>query len=160
MKPSDFQAGRPVFDPMAFFSGRTSSSGVQENRAGVPVKRVTTQTIGRREGDFLLMEQELQVGEGKPQHRSWKMRRIDAHRYEATANDIIGVVQGEAYGNVFHWSFTLATSPGNSLKNVRMSQWMYLQPDGRTMINHSTISRFGFVLAQVTEQFRHADGED
>jgi hypothetical protein len=35
-----------------------------------------------------------------------------------------------------------------------MSQWMYLQPDGKTMVNHSTIRKFGIVVAQVTEQFR------
>jgi hypothetical protein len=35
-----------------------------------------------------------------------------------------------------------------------MSQRMYLQPDGKTMVNHSTIRKFGIVVAQVTEQFR------
>ena len=156
MKPSDFHGARPLFDPVEFFSGRTSSSGVRETRRGVPVQRVTTHTVGRRKGDILLLEQELEFGDGKRQQRSWRIRRIDAHRFEATANDIVGVARGEAYGNVFHWSFILALSPGNPLMNVRMSQWMYLQPDGRTMINHSTIRKAGFVVAQVTEQFRRA----
>ncbi|MFS8069621.1 MAG: DUF3833 family protein [Byssovorax sp.] len=157
MKPSDFGDGRPLFDPVEFFTGRASSSGVRENRRGAPVQRVTTETIGRRQGDVLLLEQDLQVGNGRPQRRSWRLRRLDAHRFEATANDIIGVARGEAHGNVFHWSFTLATSPGNPLKNVRMSQWMYLQPDERTMVNHSTIRKLGFVVAQVTEQFRRVE---
>ena len=30
---------------------------------------------------------------------------------------------------------------------------MYLQPDGRSMINHTTIRKLGFLVAQVTEQF-------
>lgn len=102
MKPSDCDTGRPIFDPIAFFTGRTSSSGVQENRAGAPVKRVTTQTTGRQEGGVLILEQDLQVGEGEPSHRSWRVRRIDAHRYEGTANDIIGVARGQAHGNVVH----------------------------------------------------------
>jgi hypothetical protein len=67
---------------------------------------------------------------------------------------MVGTASGEAHGNVFHWSLTLALSPGNPLANVRMSQWMYLQPDGRTLLNHSTIRKFGVVVAQVTEQFR------
>jgi len=67
---------------------------------------------------------------------------------------MIGAARGEAYGNVFHWSFRLALSPGNPLGNVRMTQWMYLQPDGRTMVNHTTIRKLGIVVAQVTEQFR------
>jgi len=30
---------------------------------------------------------------------------------------------------------------------------MYLQPDGKTMLNHTTISKAGLVVSQVTEQF-------
>ncbi len=154
MKPKDFDAGRPLFDPTKFFTGQTTSFGVMESRRGVPKQVVRTETTGKWEGDTLRLEQDLWLGESKPQHRSWRIRKLDAHRYEGTANDILGTVHGEAYGNVFHWSFTLALSPGNPLANVRMTQWMYLQPDGRTMVNHSTITKFGIVVAQVTEQFR------
>ncbi len=154
MNVSQFKDLQPEFEPTRFFAGHTSSFGVMENRGGMPRQIVTTKTVGRWEGDTLRLEQDLFLGDGKPQHRSWRIRKLDAHRYEATANDIVGTVQGEAYGNAFHWSFTLALSPGNPLANVRMSQWMYLQPDGKTMVNHSTIRKFGIVVAQVTEQFR------
>lgn len=154
MTPADFASGRPLLDPVSFFTGRTTSSGVLETRSGNPKERVTTQTSGQMIGGVLVLEQELQFGEDRRQHRSWRIRKIDAHHYEATANDIVGTAHGEAYGNVFHWSFTLALSPGNPLANVRMSQWMYLQPDGRTLLNHTTIRKFGLVVAQVTEQFR------
>ncbi len=157
LKVSDFAEGRPLLDPAQFFTGKTSSTGVMENRGGAPMKRVTTQTTGRWEGDTLMLEQDLQM-DGKSQHRAWRIRKLDAHRYEATANDMVGRAVGEAYGNVFHWSFTLALSPGNPLANVQMSQWMYLQPDGRTLLNHSTIRKLGIVVAQVTEQFRRETG--
>ena len=121
------------------------------------MQTVTTKTFGKRAGEALVVEQSLSLGNSAPQHRSWKIRKVDSHHYEATANDIVGTALGEAYGNTFHWSFTLALAPGNPLKNITMSQWMYLQPDGKTMINHSTISKFGIVVTQVTEQFRRVD---
>jgi hypothetical protein len=154
MQISQFQSGRPLFEPTKFFTGRTTSSGVMESREGAPMRRVQTKTLGRWEGDTLHLEQALVFSDGKTQHRSWRIRKLDEHRYEATANDLVGIARGEAYGNAFHWSFTLALSPGNPLANVRMSQWMYLQLDGRTMINHSTIRKFGITVAQVTEEFR------
>ncbi|MDQ6913260.1 MAG: DUF3833 domain-containing protein [Verrucomicrobiota bacterium] len=153
MKVSDFQRGQPEFQPTKFFAGQTSSFGVMENPGGAPKQTVTTETKGRWDGDTLRLAQDLTVG-GSEQHRSWRIRKLDAHHYEATANDVVGTARGEAYGNIFHWTFTLALSPGNPLGNVRMSQWMYLQPDGKTMVNHSTITKFGIVVAQVTEQFR------
>ncbi|MDQ6809690.1 MAG: DUF3833 domain-containing protein [Verrucomicrobiota bacterium] len=115
---------------------------------------VRTETTGQWEGGTLRLEQDLFLGGSAPQHRSWRIHKRDLHHYEATANDIIGITKGEAYGNVFHWSFTLALSPGNPLANVALSQWMYLQPDGKTMVNHTTIRKFGVIVAQVTEQFR------
>ncbi len=154
MRVAEFQDGRPVLNPAEFFTGHASSSGVMENRGGAPVKRVTTTTTGHWEGATLHLEQDIVVGDAKPQHRSWRIRRLDAHHFAATANDMVGTASGEAYGNVFHWSFTLALSPGNPLANVQMSQWMYLQPGGRTLVNHSTIRKFGVVVAQVTEQFQ------
>ena len=153
LQVAEFAGGRPVLDPTQYFSGRTTSSGVIENRGGSPSKRVTTQTSGRWVDGVLFLEQELEIG-GKKQHRSWRIRKLDSHRFEATANDMVGTARGEAQGNVFHWSFTLALSPGNPLSRIQMSQWMYLQPDGRTLLNHTTIRKFGLVLAQVTEVFQ------
>lgn len=154
MQVIDFAGQQPHFDPTQFFSGRTESHGVMENRGGAPTRRVTTKTWGHWEDATLHLEQDLVFSDGQRQHRSWRIRKVDAHRYEATANDMVGTATGTAYGNVFHWTFILALSPGDPLGNVQMSQWMYLQPDGRTMVNHTTIRKFGFVVAQVTEQFR------
>ncbi len=154
MQVSEFKDERPEFRPTEFFAGRTRSVGVIENRGGAPREIVRTETHGEWEGDWLQIEQDLTFGKSAPQHRSWRVRQIDPHHYEATANDIVGTARGEAWGNAFHWSFTLALSPGNPLANLRMSQWMYLQPDGRTMLNHSTLRKFGIVVGQATEQFR------
>jgi len=144
----------PLLDPVAFFAGRTASSGVMENRVNGSKRRVTTETRGHRQGETLVLEQNLSFSDGTRQHRSWRIRKLDAHHYEATANDIVGTARGEASGNAFHWSFTLALSPGNPLANVRMTQSMYLQPDGSSLINHTTIRKLGIVVAQVNEQFR------
>jgi len=126
-----------------------------ENRRGSPIREVRTETSGIREAGsgILQIEQDLVIGE-KKSHRSWQVRQIGQHLFEATASDIIGSARGEAYGHAFHWKLTLELSPGNPLSRVQMSQWMYLQPDGETMVNHSTISKAGIVLVQVTEQFR------
>ena len=100
------------------------------------------------------MEQDLFMGSKPRQHRSWRMHRIDAQHFEASANDVLGVVRGETQGNMFAWSFTLVLKPGNPLFNIRMTQYLYLHPDGKTMINRDTASKFGVFVAGVTEEFR------
>ncbi|MEY3894885.1 MAG: hypothetical protein RLZZ214_404 [Verrucomicrobiota bacterium] len=156
MRPSDFAAGTPSFDPLRFFTGETTSNGVRENRRGQPVAQVFTATSGKMTGDILHLEQDLRFISGAKittSHRSWQLRKTGSHTYQGTANDIIGTATGEAHGNAFHWSFPLALSPGNPLTTIRMSQWMYLQPGGETMLNHTTISKAGIVVSQVTETF-------
>lgn len=154
MPLSAFADGKPAFDPLKFFCGHTHSWGVFENRRGEATERITTETWGRMVDGELHMEQDLYIGTKPRSHRSWRMRRLDAHHFEATANDVVGTARGVASGNAFFWTFTLALKPGNPLFNVRMTQHMYLQPDGRTMVNRDTIRKFGFVVAGVTEQFR------
>ncbi|MEO5713037.1 MAG: DUF3833 family protein [Luteolibacter sp.] len=156
MQPSDFASEKPDFNPIRFFSGETSSNGVRENRSGRPVEQVFTNTSGKMKGDTLHLEQDLRfVSPEKTttSHRTWQLRQTGPHRYEGTANDIIGTATGEAYGNTFHWTFPLTLSPGNPLTTTRMSQWMYLQPGGKTMLNHTTLSKAGIVISQVTETF-------
>ena len=141
------------FDPIRFFSGHTHSEGYFEKRGGQPSQRITTETSGRMKDGVLYIEQDLKPEKGKPQHRSWQLRGGDGHTVSATANDIIGTAHGIIRGNMLQWSVHLALSPGNPLKNVRMTQYMYLQPDGRSLIIRSVIRKAGIVVAEVSEQF-------
>ena len=151
---ASFSRERPLFEPEKFFAGRTHSSGVFETPDGQPRSQLWTTTEGRAAPDGLHFEQDLYFGGGRKAHRSWVIRRIDAHRYTATGTGIVGVARGTTSGNVLHLEFTLEAVPGNSLTRLRMSQWMYLQPDGQTMVNRATASKAGLVVTQITEQFR------
>jgi hypothetical protein len=156
-KPIETFAGTgPDFDPVAFWTGRSHSRGVLENRSGEPTEVVRTDCIGEPEGaDGLHMTQTLTMGDGSTQSRDWHMRRSGPGRFTATANDMVGTAEGVAAGPAFHWTWTLATKPGNALFNVSMDQWMMLMDDG-AMVNRTIISKLGVTLAQVTEQFERA----
>ena len=156
MQTRDFSGVAPQFDPITFYTGHTQSFGVFEDRTGAnPTRWFTTDCLGHREKDgALILDQTFTYRDGSTQQRHWRIQRLDAHRYEATANDVVGTGHGEAYGNTFHWEYTVALKPGNPLFNVRLEQWMYLQPDGRTMLNRGTVSKLGITVAQIAEEFR------
>jgi len=152
--PADHFAGTtPAFNPIAFWTGHHRSWGVLENRRGEPTDTVVTDCIGTPLPDGSLhMVQTLTLGDGTTTHRDWHLRRTGANSFSATANDMVGEAKGTAAGRVFHWNWVLALSPGNSLKNVNMDQWMYFFPNG-TMMNRTTIRKIGIVVAEVSEQF-------
>jgi hypothetical protein len=158
MRPESFAGAEPRFEPDKFFEGPTRSWGVIESRSGRPKSRFRTEMMGRWEGNDLVITQDFTFEDGHKQQRVWRMRRVDDHRYDATANDVVGVSHGQAYGNTFHWEYTLALRPGNPLANVRFKLRMYLQADGETMINKVTISKLGIIVAQTTEHFHRGTG--
>jgi hypothetical protein len=150
-----FAATAPAFDPVAFFTGHETSWGVLENRAGGPIAIVTTDCRGTPDGaDGVHMVQHLVV-DGTPSTRDWHLRRTGSHDFSATAGDMVGTATGQAYGRVFHWRWVLATKPGQGWRDVTMEQWMYGQADG-SMVNRTTITKLGVVLAEVTERFSRA----
>jgi hypothetical protein len=155
IKPvASFKSGKPIFEPDKYFAGHTHSWGIFETSSGQPTEILHTETQGRITKDGLDFEQELYFERGKKSHRSWSLRRVDAHHYSATGTGIVGAARGEAYGNTLHLDFTLDALPGNPLGHLHMSQWMYLQPDGVTMVNCDTLTKLGIVVAHITEQFK------
>jgi hypothetical protein len=157
-KPIDQFAGtEPAFDAVEFWTGHHRSWGVLENRGGAPTDTVVTDCVGTIQPDGTLhMVQTLTLGDGHVQHRDWHLRRTGPGAFDATANDMVGVAHGTAAGRVFHWSWVLALSPGNPIKNVTMDQWMYLMQGG-SMMNHTTIRKLRVTVAQVSEVFQVAD---
>ena len=153
MKPTAFENGEPKLDPVKFFGGRTRSTGVVESRGGKPTTRITTKTVGSISNGILSIEQDLHPEGQKANYRVFKLVQVDAHHVDATADDIAGTAHGLLYGNQFSWTFRRKLSNRKLIRHVRMSQNMYLMPDGETMIIRSVIRKYGIVLAQITEQF-------
>ena len=158
LAPSAFGGGGggPALEPERFFEGRTLSFGVFENAGGAPTGRFSTEATGRREGDALVLDQTVRLGDGSVQERQWRLRRVDAHRYEATAGPVVGIATGEAHGRVFHWTYTLALPPGDWLRRVEFEHWMYLAEDGETLLNRFTVRKLGVVVARASEVFQRA----
>ena len=154
MKPAAFEKSEPKLDPVKFFGGRTRSTGVIETPGGKPSTRITTETQGKLVDGVLHIEQDLYPEGGKKNHRVFVLQQIDAHHVNATADDIVGTAHGLLYGNQFSWTFRHTMVNRKFIRHVRMSQYMYLMPDGQTLIIRSVVRKFGFKLAQITEQFQ------
>jgi hypothetical protein len=153
MKQTTFADANKTLKPIEFFVGNTHSSGVVENKFGKPTARITTNTHGILKDSTIFIEQDLFPEGAKKNHRSWKLKKLDEHHLDATANDIDGTAHGLLYGNNFSWTFRLKLPNRKFIKHVRMSQQMYVMPDGKTMIIRSVLRKFSFVVAQITEQF-------
>ncbi len=148
---STFDTG-PTMRPEAFFQGRTSSWGVLANRSGGPSRWLTVHGRGatQPDGSFKL-DQTIAWNSGKVDQRTWIMRRVGADRYEASLTDASGPMHGEVHGNLFHLSYPLKGVPGS------MEQWLYLQGDGRTVLNEGTVRVLGVTVYRLSERISRDD---
>jgi hypothetical protein len=152
LPPEAFADGRPEMRPEAFFAGATESTGVLEDRGGAPTQRFMVHGRGAPlpEGGIRL-EQDVAFAHEAARTRMWVLRRLDEHRYGGTLSDASGPVTGEAYGDLFHLRYKMQSPFGGE-----MEQWMYLQSDGRTVMNEATVRVFGLVAAHLSERITHA----
>ena len=145
-------APEPTFDPTTFFAGRTQGEGTLNGRGGSR-RTLRVEGLGRHEADGTFrLDQTVTFGDGVVEHRMWRLRRVDAGRYTATLSDAKGEVRAESSGNLFHLRYLLRQP------EVYMEQWLYLQSDGRPVLNWAQVTVFGIPWARLSETITRGDG--
>lgn len=143
---SAFASPAPILRPETFFAGRAHSWGVLATGSGAPSRHLRVESSGATlaDGSFRL-DQTVDI-DGARRDRVWIIRRIDDHHYTATLTDASGLVRAEVDGNIFHLKYSMKGRLG-----VIMEQWLYLQADGRTVLNEAVVRAFGVAVVHISE---------
>ncbi|MEO7103328.1 MAG: DUF3833 family protein [Gemmatimonadaceae bacterium] len=143
-------ASTPEFHPEAFFSGVTHGEGtlVQHGKSD---RKVHVIGVGSADSDgtFRLV-QTVTYDDGTTEKRTWLLHH-SGKQYTAALSDASGAVDGETDGNVFRLRYLLRQPA------VYMDQELYLQSDGRTVLNIATVSVLGVPWARLSERITRPD---
>lgn len=156
MQPKDYAGTTPQLDLFEYFSGETRAWGIFQGRSGKLERRFTVDILGTVDGDLLTLREDFVYGDGETEQRVWEIRRLDRHRYEGRAADVIGSASGEAYGQALNWRYTLRLPFRDGTIDVQLDDWMFLQPDG-VLINRASVRKFGIEVGQVTIFFKRVE---
>lgn len=157
--PEDYAGETPEFRLEEFFDGEVQAWGIFQGRGGEVRRRFTVDIEGRVEGEEVVLDERFTYADGETDRRIWRIRRIDEHRYEGRADDVVGIAVGRRYGNALNWQYTLAVDTGARTWNLHFDDWMYLS-DARTLINTAEVTKFGFRVGEVILFFRRTAGGD
>ena len=149
---SDYAAETPTLDLARYFDGTVNAHGVFTDRSGAVVKRFGVAMTYRWQGDEGVLDEAFTYSDGSRERRVWRLKKHANGRYSGTADDVVGVAEGQASGNAFNWRYTLRLSSGGKLVEVQFDDWMYLM-DERVMLNKAVMSKFGIRLGEVTLAF-------
>lgn len=141
-------AAKPVFDPLAFFSGRLVGEGSLK-KAFSATETTRVESTGYMKGGVLHLVQQVHEGAKPVKTREWTIRRAGPNRYEGTLSSADGPVTGEVEGNRLHLAFTMDGMP--------TEQWLTLSPDGRSAYNTMKVHKLGMTVAVLAEDIRKVD---
>jgi len=144
---------RPELDLSRYLEGPLEAWGMFQNRKGQVIKRFHVAMVGTWDGNVGTLEEDFTYTDGTVQRRVWTIHRVDDHHYTGTAGDIVGVAQGEAFGNALNWRYTMALPVDGKVYNVKFDDWMFLMDD-EVMLNRAVMSKWGVRLGEVTLAFR------
>ena len=153
MQAKDFEGTSPKLDLFDYFAGKTRAWGIFQDRSGTLKRQFTVDIQGDIAGDMLTLTEDFVYADGEESQRIWRITRLDEHRYEGRADDVVGAAEGVAYGQALNWRYTLQLPYKGSTIDVKLNDWMFLQPDG-VLVNRATVSKFGFKVGEVTIFFQ------
>ncbi len=153
MKPEDFAGREPRFVLQDYFNGRTKAWGLFHDRFGNLRRQFEVDIDGTWDGQTLTLVEDFIYDDGETEQRIWKIKQTGTHNYEGTADGVIGIAQGKAYGNALNWAYRFNLKVEDSIWEVSFDDWMFLQDDG-VMINKAEISKFGFAIGTATIMFQ------
>jgi hypothetical protein len=131
---------------MAFFTGRTHGDGELDKLFSSPA-RVTVDSVGRRQGNTLILDQTIRGHEKLPRFRRWTMMRVAPNRYSGTLTDAAGPVLVTVAGARAYIRYTMKGG-------LKVEQQLALQSDSRTILNHLEVKKFGARVATLDETIR------
>lgn len=139
-------ATQPVFRPDVFFAGETVGTGTLKV---IGRERVDTyvEGVGRVQPDgSIRLRQKVTEGSKRPTTRRWELSPAGDGRWTGSLTTATGPVEAEVRGNLFHLQYQ-----GDGFD---VEQWLYLEPDGRTVRNTLVARRLGVTVARLEETIR------
>ncbi len=149
---ADYRDEKPRLDLAQYFNGTIDGWGMFQDRSGKVLRRFYVRIDATWSGNEGTLDEHFEYADGEKQNRVWKLVK-NGDAYSGTAADVVGAAQGTASGNALRWNYVLALPVDGQVWNMDMDDWMYLIDD-RTMLNRTTMSKFGFRVGEVTLSFR------
>ena len=153
-----YAAEKPALSLPSFFNGPIEAWGIFQKRNGEVARRFTVEIqaswVSPTEGT---LDEHFSYSDGETQRRVWTLKRQPDGSWQGTADDVVGVATGRISGNALRWTYVMRLPVDGKEYLVDFDDWMW-QMDDSSMMNRSTMSKFGFTLGEVSLFFRKRSG--
>lgn len=145
----DYRAETPVLSLKEFFSGTGKAYGVLQDWRGRQTLRFTADLCGEWSGERGDLYEVFYFSDGRVEQRHWRLKQFADGKITGTADDVVGMAQGELAGNALYWQYVLRIPYDDSTLDVTVKDWLYLV-DKQNLINRTSMHKFGVKVADLT----------
>jgi hypothetical protein len=145
-----------VFCPEQYFQTPCVAHGVVIDLFGVMRTQFTARMTGRWDAvsRTLYLNEEFVFDDGRTDTREWILEKQPGGTYNATASDNPGHVSyATVRGNALYMDYPYTLCFRGMKIKTRYQDWLWLMPDGKTILNRSRITKWGIPIAQVVASF-------
>lgn len=150
---TDYSETGPVFDIRTNLSGKILSEGVVYGPDGRVSARFVADMYGEWQGQSGTLSELFRYANGRTQQRKWHLTMGEGGRFTATADDLIGLAQGEQSGAVARITYRLRLPDEAGGHVLDVIDWLYLMENG-TIMNRSEMRKFGVKVAELVATMR------
>ena len=154
MDVAHYATEKPSLELPNFFNGTIDAWGIFQKRSGEVARRFNVEIqatwVSPNEGT---LDERFVYSDGELQRRVWTLKRQADGTWQGTADDVVGVATGRVSGNALRWTYVMRLPVDGKEYLVNFDDWMW-QMDESSMMNRSTMSKFGIDLGEVTLFFR------
>jgi hypothetical protein len=154
MRPTDFVDNNPKFSIVNYFSTPRLGQGIFFDRFGNVRTTFTAKLNGRLEGSTLILDEVLTYGNGESLNRTYVIKPLSQGLFSVECPDLVEPGTIEQVGNVLRWKYRLKQEIDGSVWRLKFDDWMFLQPDGETVINRAKAMKFGVEIGEVIMSVR------
>lgn len=145
----DYKAETPVLSLQDFFSGSGKAYGVLQDWRGRQTLRFTADLCGEWSGEQGDLYEVFYFSDGRVEQRHWRLQQFADGKITGTADDVVGMAQGQLAGNALYWQYVLRIPYEDSTLDVTVKDWLYLV-DQQNLINRTSMHKFGIKVADLT----------
>jgi len=149
MRPIDFSNNTPKFSIQDYFSTPRLGQGMFFDRFGTARTSFTAKLSGRNANGVLFLDELLTYSNGNTLKRTYVIKSIGENKFSLECPDLASPGTIEQSGNALQWKYSLKQDINGSIWTLKFNDWMFLQPDGETVLNRAIASKFGIDVGEV-----------
>jgi Protein of unknown function (DUF3833) len=139
----------PKLDMVAFFSGRTEADNILRV-VFKPATSLNVECVGRVEGKQFVMIETVHEGTKPARQRKWVIQEVGPGHYSGSMTEAVGPVDVSVSGDTAQVKYVMKGG-------LDVAQTLVLQADGRTLLNHIAVRKFGMRFGRVDGKVHKLD---